>query len=63
MVPEKFWGEPSTKHYTPDELVQFTEEELDDSIKVKTQDQWNVYRTTDQVTISVKLELLNAART
>lgn len=65
IVPEQLWGEPETRKYSPQELGAYIEEQFDEGIKCKTPDQWNVYRIKDksEATFSVKLELLNAART
>jgi len=61
-VDKKWWGPPSNREYSLQEIMANIEKE-EMSFKTKTPDSWNVYQLEDGSIISVKLELVTISRT
>ncbi len=62
IAAEKYQGPPSGRQYSiPESIAAIEEEDL--PFKVRTPDNWNVYRLANGDTLSVKLELASVSRT
>jgi hypothetical protein len=60
-LPEKLRGPPSTQKYSPEELSKNIEIE---DLEFKTlKDNWNVYRLSDGLTVSIKCEVTQINKT
>jgi hypothetical protein len=61
FLPEKLRGPPSTQKYSPEELSKNIEIE---DFEFKTlKENWNVYRLSDGLTVSIKCEVTQINRT